>query len=91
MRSSARTMVATKEARLPVKVGYQATGTAFVMLEVAGRRTGFMVDSGTPFTSVPRRQVEAWGLGAQIQPCDDDYYEGIVHADVVYDSDHCDP
>lgn len=77
-------MATTEELQLPMRVRYQASGAAFVTLEIAGRRTACLVDSGTQFTSVSREEVEAWGLGAQIRRCDDEYYEGTVDADVVY-------
>jgi len=73
--------------RLSIRVDYTRSDAPFVMFVVAGKSTPFTVDTGTPFTSVNRATVESWGLADAIQPCDDEYYEGTVLADVNYDVD----
>jgi len=84
-------MAGTEQLPLPIKVGYKPTNAPFVFFKIAGRASAFIVDTGTPFTSVNRRCVESWGLADAIQPCDDKYYDGVVFADIIYDSDLCCP
>lgn len=76
--------------RLPLKVSF-SSGLPCVSFVIESQPTVFIVDTGTPFTSVNSKTVESWGLTDAIQPGNSSYYQGVVYADVTYDSEQCRP
>lgn len=58
----------------------------FVLFMTEDQPSLFLVDTGTPVSSVKRKTVESWGLIAAIQLCDDAFCEDITY---ICDSELC--
>lgn len=65
-----------------VELAFTAASTPRALLTVAGELTAFVVDTGTPWSTVSPAQARAWGLA--LEPCENPDFAGAVTADVLH-------